>query len=74
MTDDPTSGIRVGEPDVEPDTPAHTPGTRQGNRRGSYAKQAGLLRDDHHDARRSTGIRAKDRNTQVGGSPHLSPP
>ena len=67
------NAVTAGTPDVEPDTPAHTPGSRQGNEEGAYRKQAGLERDDRHTARRSTGINARDRNTKVPGSPHLSP-
>jgi hypothetical protein len=65
--------IRVGKPDVSPDTPSHTPGVREGNTRGAYQRQAGHHLDDTADARRSTGVRPKDRNPILPSMPNLSP-
>jgi hypothetical protein len=65
--------IRVGTPDVAPDTPAHTKGNKEGNELGVYRKQPGHKRGGKSTARRSTGIRARDRNPIVPGAPNISP-
>lgn len=67
------NGIRVGRADVRQDTPAHTPRTGSGNEKGRYGKQAGHERDGRSTARRSTGIRPRDRDPIVPGAPNLSP-
>ncbi|TNY37995.1 hypothetical protein [Thermomonospora catenispora] len=65
--------IRVGRPDTAPDAPAHTPGVREGNAKGAYRHQAGHRKDDTVDARKSTGIRPKDRNPILPSMPNLPP-
>jgi hypothetical protein len=68
------SEIKVGKPDVKMDTPTHGLGDRQGNKKKSYKKMHGHLDDDRSSARRSTGILATTKNTQIPGSPNISPP
>jgi hypothetical protein len=65
--------IVTGSSDGGPETPAHTKGVRQGNS-GAHLVQKGHRRDGRSTARRSTGIRPTDRDTQVPGSPNVSPP
>lgn len=65
--------IRVGKPDTTPDAPAHTPGVREGNTKGAYRHQRGHHGDDTVDARKSTGIRPKDRNPILPSMPNLPP-
>lgn len=66
--------IRVGRPDVSPSAPAHTPGNNMGNAPGNYEKQSGHRPDGTSTARRSTGIRAADRDPVDPSMPSLSPP
>lgn len=68
-----TEAIKVGKPDIEPDTPAHTKGVKEGNELGAYRSQPGHKRGGKSTARRSTGIRARDRNPIVPGAPNISP-
>jgi hypothetical protein len=67
------SPIRVGEPDVTPDATAHTKGVPEGNATGSYLWQVGHHADGTADARRSTGIRPKERNPIAPIMPNLPP-
>jgi len=64
------AGIRVGSPDVRPDASSHTKGVEQGNRR---RRQRGLHRDGTADARRSTGIRWRQREPILSIMPNLPP-
>ncbi|MBQ6643709.1 MAG: hypothetical protein IJH84_22115 [Saccharopolyspora sp.] len=58
---------------MHPDTPSHIDGIAEGNETGNYEKQPGHLPDGHATARRSTGVRAKDRDPILPSMPNLSP-
>ena len=64
------AGIRVGQPDVRVDASSHTKGVEQGNRR---RRQRGLFGDGRADARRSTGIRWREREPILAIMPNLPP-
>jgi hypothetical protein len=64
------AGIRVGQPDVRLDASAHTKGVEQGNRR---RRQRGLSGDGRANARRSTGIRWREREPILAIMPNLPP-
>jgi hypothetical protein len=64
------AGIRVGRPDVRLDISSHTTGVEQGNRR---RRQAGIHADGTADARRSTGIRWRQREPLLPIMPNLPP-
>lgn len=66
-------GITVGKPDIRTDSPAHVAGVRRGNHRGRVKHQPGLHQDDTSDARRSTGINARQHDPIMPDMPRLSP-
>ena len=69
--------ITVGKPDVRPDKASHVRGVRMGNQPGAIEKEAGIKLVEKYkavaDARRSTGIRAEDREPIDPDMPHLTP-
>ena len=64
------AGIRVGIPDVRLDISSHTKGVEQGNR---LRRQRGLHGNGKVDARRSTGIRWREREPILPVMPNLPP-
>jgi len=65
--------LNVGHPQVSPSKPAHTAGVREGNSPGRYEKEPGHLPDGTSNARRSTGINARQRDPIDPRMPKLSP-
>lgn len=69
--------LKTGKADVEPDTSAHVPGVRQGNAVGNMERDKSVHKLGEGavgTARRSTGIRAEDREPIDPRMPNLSPP
>ena len=67
-------GIRVGPGDVQPTDMHHVKGVKEGNQPGNYKKSPGHLPGERSNARRSTGINARQRDPILPGMPNLSPP
>lgn len=69
--------LKVGKPDTRFDKPSHVRGVREGNQPGSMEKQDGMIQEQdmaRGTARRSTGVRAQDREPIDDDMPNLSPP
>lgn len=66
--------LPVGKADTKLTSPSHVKGVREGNETGSYEKMEGHHADGTASARRSTGIRAENRDPILPGMPTLTPP
>ena len=71
------ANVRVGKADVKPDLPSHVRGVFEGNRPHLTQRHKGLESESPEraegNARRSTGIRAKDHEAIDPRMPKLSP-